>query len=193
MTPGAEDKPELHWWEASALDTTSSLLLRVDNQRANWRVKFPNNHLSVKPGFHIVVSVVSVVSVVRKKFIGQIQLYGNLPYKCSIQKKRQIHRLVRDRMNSICPMNFFRTTDTTGTTDTTIWKPVLVIEMNPHNQKKKDLAPVVQTMDSVIHRLNNWGQDGNFKVSTLSTTHGTSNNWISPKRHKQEITEYPRL
>ena len=35
--------------------------------------------------FHIVVSVVSVV---RKKFIGQIQLYGNLPYKCSIQKKR---------------------------------------------------------------------------------------------------------
>ena len=35
MTPGAEDKPELHWWEASALNTTSSLLLRVDNQRAN--------------------------------------------------------------------------------------------------------------------------------------------------------------
>ena len=34
----------------------------------------------VKPGFHIVVSVVSVVSVVRKKFIGPIKLYGNLPY-----------------------------------------------------------------------------------------------------------------
>ena len=33
----------------------------------------------LKPGFHIVVSVVSVVSIVRKKFIGQIQLYGNLP------------------------------------------------------------------------------------------------------------------
>ena len=64
----------------------------------------------LKPGFHIVVSVVSVV---RKKFIGQIQLYGNLPYKCSIQKKRQIQLVVRDRMNSICPMNFFRTTDTT--------------------------------------------------------------------------------
>ena len=29
-------------------------------------------------------------------------------------------------MNSICPMNFFRTTDTTGTTDTTIWKPGLM-------------------------------------------------------------------
>ena len=29
----------------------------------------------VKPGFHIVVSVVSAV----QKFIGQIQLYGNLP------------------------------------------------------------------------------------------------------------------
>ena len=71
----------------------------------------------LKPGFHIVVSVVSVV---RKKFIGQIQLYGNLPYKCSIQQKRQIQLVVRDRMNSICPMNFFRRTDTT---DTTIWKP----------------------------------------------------------------------
>ena len=75
-----------------------------------------------KPGFHIVVSVVSVVSVVRNKFIGQMQLYGNLPYKCSIQKKRQIQLFVLDRMNSICPMNFFRTTDTTDTTDTTIWK-----------------------------------------------------------------------
>ena len=79
----------------------------------------------LKPGFHIVVYVVSVVSVERKKFIGQIQLYGNLPYKCSIQKKRQIQLVVRDRMNSICPMNFFRTTDTTETTDTTIWKPGL--------------------------------------------------------------------
>ena len=28
-------------------------------------------------------------------------------------------------MNSICPMNFFRTTDTTDTTDATIWKPGL--------------------------------------------------------------------
>ena len=42
--------------------------------------------------------------------------------KCSIQQKRQIQRVVRDRMNSICPMNFFRTTDTT---DATIWKPGL--------------------------------------------------------------------
>ena len=77
---------------------------------------------SLKPGFHIVVSVVSVVSVVRKKFIGQLQFYGNLPYKCSIQKKRQIQLFVRDRRNPICPLNFFRTTDTT---DTTIWKPRL--------------------------------------------------------------------
>ena len=66
------------------------------------------------PGFHI------VVSVVRKKSIRQLQIYGNLPYKCSRQKKRQIKLFVRDRMNSICPTNFFRTTDTT---DTTIWKP----------------------------------------------------------------------
>ena len=45
----------------------------------------PSNLINFKPGFHIVVSVVSVVSVVRKKFIGEIQLYGNLPYNCSIQ------------------------------------------------------------------------------------------------------------
>ena len=42
---------------------------------------------------------------------------------CSIQKKPQIQLVVRDTMNSICPMNFFRTTGTTDTTDTTIWKP----------------------------------------------------------------------
>ena len=30
-----------------------------------------------KPGFHIVVSVVSVVSVIRKKFIGQIEFISN--------------------------------------------------------------------------------------------------------------------
>ena len=38
--------------------------------------------------------------------MAQMQLYGNLPYKCSIQKKRQIQLVVRDRMNSIC-MFFF--------------------------------------------------------------------------------------
>ena len=80
----------------------------------------PLKKFHFKPGFQIVVSVVSVV---RKKFIGQIQLYGNLPYKCSIQKKRQIQLVRRDRMNAIGPMNFFRTTDTTATTDKTIWKP----------------------------------------------------------------------
>ena len=85
--------------------------LSLSRPRAFVRV---NVIFRLKPGFHI------VVSVVRKKFIGQLQLYGNLPYKCSIQKKRQIQLVVRDRMNSICPMNFFRTTDTT---DTTMWKP----------------------------------------------------------------------
>ena len=64
-------------------------------------------------------------AVVRKKIIGQIQLYGNLPYKCSIQQKRQNELVKRDRMNSIRPMIFFRTTDTRDTTDTTIWKPGL--------------------------------------------------------------------
>ena len=40
----------------------------------------------------------------------------NAQYK----KTRQIQLVVRDRMNSICPMDFFRTT---YTTDTTIWEP----------------------------------------------------------------------
>ena len=77
----------------------------------------------IKPGFHIFVSVMSVV---QKKFIGQKQLYRNLPYKCSIQQKREIQLVVRDRMNSICPMNFFRRTDTT---DTMIWKPGLIFKI----------------------------------------------------------------
>ena len=85
-----------------------------------------NRYVSLKPGFHIVVSGASVVSVVRKKFIGQIQLYGNLPYKCSIQQKREIQLVVRERMNSIFPMNFFRST---YTTDTTIWKPGLNLQL----------------------------------------------------------------
>ena len=81
---------------------------------------------TVKPGFHIVVSVGP------KKFtIGQIQLYGNLPYNCSMQQKRQIQLVVRDRMDCICPMNLFRTTDTTDTTDTTIWKPGLMLKHEP--------------------------------------------------------------
>ena len=78
------------------------------------------------------------MSVVRKKFIGQLQLYGNLPYKCSIHKKRQIQLVVRDRMNSLCPMNFFRTTDTTDTTDTTIWKPGL---RSPQHRKLRFYSP----------------------------------------------------
>ena len=73
---------------------------------AKMALQFTQKAGRLKPGFHIVVSVVSVVSVVRKKFIGQLQLYGNLPYKCSIQKKRHIQLVVRDRMNSICPMNY---------------------------------------------------------------------------------------
>ena len=105
--------------------------------------------LIVKSGFHIVVSVVSVVSVVRKKFIGELQLYGNLPYKCSVQKKRQIQLDVRDRMNSTCPMNFFRTTDTT---DTTIWKPDLTIK-NAANFLRYGLKPGFHIVVSVVsHR-----------------------------------------
>ena len=35
-------------------------------------LSFAFKNMLIKPGFHMVVSVVSVVSVVRKKFIGQI-------------------------------------------------------------------------------------------------------------------------
>jgi len=106
---------------------------------------------SFKPCFHIVVFVVYVVSVVRKKFIGQIQLYGNLPYKCSIQQKREIQLVVRDRMNSICPMNFFRTTDTTDTTDTTIWKPVFMEYKLTYLTKEQKFWPRVGA--TYVHQM----------------------------------------
>ena len=54
-----------------------------------------------KPGFHTVVSVVSAISVLSKKFLRQIQLYGNLTHNCPVQQIRQIQRVVRDRTDSI--------------------------------------------------------------------------------------------
>ena len=42
----------------------------------------PVRQRTVKPGFHIVVSVVSVVSVVRKKFIGQIEFILSRTKSC---------------------------------------------------------------------------------------------------------------
>ena len=71
-----------------------------------------------KPGFHIVVSVVSVV---RKKFIGQIELILS-PTKSCICCFFCIEHLY-----GRVPMNFFRTTDTT---DTTIWKPGFSLKGN---------------------------------------------------------------
>ena len=77
----------------------------------------------LKPGFHIVVSVVSVVSVVRKKFIGQIEFILSRRTSCICHFFCIEHLYGRFPLSFICPMNFFRTTDTTDTTDTTIWKP----------------------------------------------------------------------
>ena len=111
----------------------------------------------LKPGFHIVVSVVSVV---RKKFIGQLQIYGNLPHKCSIQKKRQIQRFVRDRMNSICPINFFRTTDTT---DTTIWKPGFIqICLLPWEERDNwKIILTIEAIDSILVLVVKWRHHAN--------------------------------
>ena len=39
-------------------------------------------YFDFKPGFHIVVSVVSVVSVVRKKFMGQIEFILSRTSSC---------------------------------------------------------------------------------------------------------------
>ena len=73
-----------------------------------------------KPDFHIVVSVASVVSVVRKNFIGQIEFILSRTTSC-ICRFCRIERLYgRFPQSCICRTNFFRTTDTT---DTTIWKP----------------------------------------------------------------------
>ena len=59
--------------------------------------------------------------------------------------ERQIQLFVRDRMNSICPMNFFRTTDTT---DTTIWKPGLKLPIDDGT------ATIEPQMKNLIGRRN---------------------------------------
>ena len=63
-------------------------------------------------------------------------------------------------MNSICPMNFFRTTDATDTTDTTIWKPGL----------KAGFHIVVS------------GRFGSFRV--------VSNGWDDPERPRRLYGNY---
>ena len=85
-----------------------------------------------KPGFHIVVSVVSVVCRTKKKIHRTDNNNFMETSRTDAQYKRNdIYTLVvRDRMNSICPMSFFRTTDTTDTTDTTIWKPGLKLYLS---------------------------------------------------------------
>ena len=83
-----------------------------------------------KPGFHIVVSVVSVVSVVRKKFIEQIEIILSRTTSSICRFFCIEHLYRRFPYSCICPMNFFRTTDTTDTTDTTTWKPGLNIRLS---------------------------------------------------------------
>ena len=83
------------------------------------------NTWTIKPGFHIVVFVVSVVSVVRKKFIGQIEFILSRTTSCIYRFFCIEHLYGRFPYSYIRPMNCFRTTDTTDTTDTTIWKPGL--------------------------------------------------------------------
>ena len=82
-----------------------------------------------------------ICRICRTKKIHRTDITLNLPYKCSIQKKRQIQLVVRDRMNSLCAMNFFRTTDTT---DTTIWKPGLI--------PKYLLRPITTTAGSAMNQ-----------------------------------------
>ena len=48
----------------------------------NFHTRATTRLLILKPGFHIVVSVVSVVSVVRKKFIGQIEFILSRTTSC---------------------------------------------------------------------------------------------------------------
>ena len=43
---------------------------------------FNVTYVNLKPSFHIVVSVVSVVSVARKKFIGQIEFILSRTKRC---------------------------------------------------------------------------------------------------------------
>ena len=56
----------------------------------------------------------------------------NAQYK---RNDRYIQLVVRDRMNSICLMNFLRTTDKT---DTTIWKPGFMETSRTNAQYKRN-------------------------------------------------------
>ena len=71
---------------------------------------------SVKP---VSVSLYhSVVSVVRKNFIGQIEFILSRTTSCICRFCCIEHLYGRFPWSCICPMNFFRTTDTIETTDT---------------------------------------------------------------------------
>ena len=62
---------------------------------SGWQLLTAHRIVPLKPGFHIVASVVSVLS---KIFLQQLQPYGNLTHNRPI---RQIQRVVRDRNDSI--------------------------------------------------------------------------------------------
>ena len=77
-------------------------------------------------------------------------------------------------MNSICPMNFFRTTDTTDTTDTTIWKPgfrELKQPRRPQQQERHKFAYLTMKNNSFAHFARAFFIFGHLAdVLVLSTT-----------------------
>ena len=72
-----EEKGKSQKCDNRFIGTVDYLILISTQQKTN------NNNNILKPGFHMVVSVVYVVSVVGKKFIGQIEFILSRTKSCT--------------------------------------------------------------------------------------------------------------
>ena len=96
-------------------------------------------------------------------------------------------------MNSICPMNFFRTTDTTDTTDTTIWKPGLIMS---REQKIKEGQILLNDLDNYRPLEKQMADETVEKIKQLTTSMLTESHidemtvkWLSQAPNPPRIPE----
>ena len=93
-------------------------------------------------------------------------------------------------MNSICPMNFFRTTDTT---DTTIWKPGLIMS---REQKIKEGQILLNDLDNYRPLEKQMADETVEKIKQLTTSMLTESHidemtvkWLSQTPNPPRIPE----
>ena len=117
------DKGPWFWRSTKVLDSDVNY---GNRQRPEY---FPNNYKDRSPGASEMLCLERSAKQCSLEILGRVQK-DTFHITASFVLKSGFHIVVSVvRMNSICPMNFFRTTDTTDTTDTTIWKPGLRINI----------------------------------------------------------------